>query len=95
MAISAVRTVVFSVIALALYACGGGGSSTPAASSKAASSTPVVSSVAASSASANAVKIVANGDYSSDARPAFYAVLGERSVDDRSQTDIAPNVSPW
>jgi hypothetical protein len=77
------KLMVFGVAAV-LIGCGGGGSSSvPAASSKAASATPVVSSIAASSASVNAVKVVAKGDYSSDARPAFYAVLGERPVDDQ------------
>lgn len=86
-------------VASVLISCGGGSSSSaPAASSKAASSTPVVSSVAASSissassvalsstassASAHAVHIVANGDNSSDARPVFYAALGNNAVDDQ------------
>lgn len=60
-------------------------SSSEEASSSVVSSIDAVSSAGSSenSSSASATKIVAKGDYSSDARPAFYAVLGDNAVDDQ------------
>lgn len=60
-------------------------SSSEETSSSVVSSIDAVSSVGSSenSSSASATKIIANGDYSSDARPAFYAVLGDNAVDDQ------------
>jgi hypothetical protein len=56
-------------------------SSVAASSISSASSVALSSSV--SSANANAVHIIANGDNSSDARPVFYAALGNYAVDDQ------------